>query len=475
MDTITPILESNSIFFIGKEYNTMINIFRQIGNLVRKEPGLTFFINQIGSSEHIYRQGKVKTIQSHLLRQHNVLNRVRDTYSYKGKTFTPAAVLLQGLKTIVNFHVAYLVGNPVSLTGTPKVVEEMNKVYRNGLYEKTDWKILNELITYGNAFEYVYLDENRKIRSKVFRNKDSYPIYDDNNEYRYFVEYWKNAFDGDEHYVIYYPTHVDTYFNSKLVDSKPNLTGLPIHYVTMDESDYSQFGDSFMLDLIPIMDKIEYLISKLDDAITTLSLNPLLSITGANLGEKDMIDSNIAGAVINLDEGCEAKYVNAVMDYNCIKYELDQLYQNLNMIAAVPSSILGQSNISNVSENTTSIIYQLTENRGKQNIMSLVDGFKSRWEKIRTLLAITGVHISDEDFESLNVSFNINRPVDTKNDFANMKIQYECGAISKRTFIEKSPYTGDSAQELQRLADENKDIFEELPEAETTTEQTDEV
>lgn len=449
----------------------MINFFRQKDFLARKEPGLSYFKEQIESSEHVYRQGKVKTIQNHLLRVHNVKNRAANTYTFKGKTFTPAVVLLQGLKTIVNFHVAYLVGNPVSLTGTPKAVETFNKAYTNGLYQKTDWKILNELITYGNAFEYIYLDYDGKIKSKVFRNKDSYPIYDDNGEYRYFVEYWKNTSDGDEHYIIYYPTHVDTYLNNRLIESKPNISGLPIHYTSMDVSEFDIFGDSFMLDLIPIMDKIEALISKLDDAISTLSLNPLLTITGANLGEKDMVDSNIAGAVINLEEGNEAKYVNAEMDYNCIKYELDQLYQNLNMIAAVPSSILGQSNISNVSENTTSIIYQLTENRGKQNIMSLIDGFKLRWEKMRTLLSLTGVEISDEDFETLNVSFNINRPVDTKNDFTNMKIQYECGAISKRTFIEKSPYTGDSAQELQRLADENKDIFEELPEA---TEQAEE-
>lgn len=422
------------------------------------EPGLTWFKNQIGSSEHTYRQSKVNMIQRHLLREHNVNQRLQRTYNFKGKAFTPAAIILQGIKTVINFHTAYLVGNPVSITGTPKAVEQMNNCYRKGIYSKIDWQILNDLITYGNAFEYVYLDNNGVIRSKIFRNRDSYPIYDDNLNYRYFVEHWKSKPKGEEHFVIYYPTHIDTYVNNRLVSSIENYTGLPIHYVTMDKAEYDQFGDSIVLDLIPIQDKIEGLLSKLDDAITTLSLNPVGVITGAKMTETDMVDSNVAGAVLNLEEGNTFDYANATMDYYSIKYEFDQLYQQFNLVAAIPSSILGQNNIANVSENSMSMVYQLTENRGKQNMNSLIEGFRQRWEYIRKLMELTNNPISDDDFESLNVSFNISKPIDTKQNMENMKMQYDMGALSKRTIMELSPYTTDSAQELQRLADEGKSI-----------------
>lgn len=422
------------------------------------EPGLTWFKNQIGSSEHTYRQSKVNMIQRHLLREHNVNQRLQRTYNFKGKAFTPAAIILQGIKTVINFHTAYLVGNPVSITGTPKAVEQMNNCYRKGIYSKIDWQILNDLITYGNAFEYVYLDNNGVIRSKIFRNRDSYPIYDDNLNYRYFVEHWKSKPKGEEHFVIYYPTHIDTYVNNRLVSSIENYTGLPIHYVTMDRAEYDQFGDSMLLDLIPIQDKIEGLLSKLDDAITTLSLNPVGVITGAKMTETDMVDSNVAGAVLNLEEGNTFDYANATMDYYSIKYEFDQLYQQFNLVAAIPSSILGQNNIANVSENSMSMVYQLTENRGKQNMNSLIEGFRQRWEYIRKLMRLTNNPISDDDFESLNVSFNISKPIDTKQNMENMKMQYNMGALSKRTIMELSPYTTDSAQELQRLADEGKSI-----------------
>ena len=38
----------------------------------------------------------------------------------------------------------------------------------------------------------------------------------------------------------------------------------------------------------------------------------------------------------------------------------------------------------------------------------------------------------------------------------NMKMQYECGAMSRQTIIDKSPYTTDTALELQRIEDEAK-------------------
>lgn len=428
------------------------------------EPGLSFFKQEIAKSEHTYRQAQVIKIKRHLQREHSVLNRAAEKFTFKNKEFIPAAIVLQGIKTVINFHTAYLVGNPVTITGTPAAVEFINKIYRKGIYSKTDWKILSELMTYGNAFEYVYLDGDGTIKSKVFRNSDSYPIYDSNMNYTHFVEYWKNPADNVEYFNIYYPTHVDTYVKGRLVSSKTNFTGLPIHYTTMDKAKYDQYGDSMVLDLIPIQDKIEGLLSKLDDAITTLSLNPVGVVKGNRITETDMINTNISGAVLNLDVDADFKYANAEMDYNNIKYELDQLYQQFNMIAAIPSSILGQSNIANVSENSMSMVYQLTENRGKQNMNSLIEGFRQRWNHIRTLMQIYDKTIPDDDFDSLNVSFNINKPTDTKQNMENIKTQFEIGAISKRTVMELSPYTTDSAQELQRLEDEGKSIYSTVEE-----------
>ena len=83
---------------------------------------------------------------------------------------------------------------------------------------------------YGNAFEYVFLDGDT-IRSHVIPNESAFPVYDDNYNYTSFVEHWKDLdLGGDDHYIVYYPDRVETYLNRNLVETRPNLTGLPIHY-----------------------------------------------------------------------------------------------------------------------------------------------------------------------------------------------------------------------------------------------------
>ena len=239
-----------------------------------------------------------------------------------------------------------------------------------------------------------------------------------------------------------------------MIDTKVNLTGLPIWYSGMDKTKFDKFGDPFILDLIPLMNTIELLLSKLDDAVTTLSLQPLGVVSGQRIDSS--IPNNIVGTVLNLEDGSTFQYASATMDRESIKLELDYIIQQFYAIACVPSSILGQSNVANVSETSITMLYQQTDNFCKQYIASMQEGFSKRLEYIRKLLEIKNHTISDDVFDSISISFNVNRPVDNKSDMENMKMQYECGAMSRQTIIDKSPYTTDTALELQRIEDEAK-------------------
>lgn len=411
-----------------------------------------WFESEIKKNKYTDRISRINTIDEYLRREHKVLS--RPNFEFKEKTFETAKIILQTLKSIIKFHASYIVGNPVSITGDKEFVAYLNSMYKKGNFNKIDLNIAKDLISFGDAFEYVYLDENNNIQSKVIRNKDSYPIYDSMGKYYSFVEYWKDSDTRADMYVVYYPDKVEIYENHKLIDSKINLTGLPIWYSAMEKSKYDKFGDCFPLDLIPLMDTIENLLSKLDDAVTTLSLNPLGVVSGQRIDSS--IPNNIAGTVLNLEDGSEFKYANANMDRNSVKLELDYIIQQFYACACVPSSILGQSNVANVSETSITMLFQQTDNFARMYIMSLLEGFNTRLEYIRKLMEYQGKTISDEIFDSINFEFNVARPVDTKADFENMKIQYDAGALSRRTFIDKSKYTTNTPLELERLADEAK-------------------
>lgn len=411
-----------------------------------------WFMQEIRKMKYTDRIGRVNDIDEYLRRDHKVL--LRPNFEFKEKTFETAKIILQTLKSIIKFHTSYICGNPISITGDKELVSYLNKIYKKGNYNKTDLEVTKDLITYGDAFEYVYMDEDDIIRSKVIRNKDSYPIYDGNGNYTNFVEYWKDEDTRKDHYVVYYPDKVEIYEDRVLVDTKANLTGLPIWYSSMDKARYDKFGDPFILDLIPLMDSIENLLSKLDDAVTTLSLNPLGVVSGQRIDSA--IPTNITGTVLNLEDGSDFKYASVDMDRESIKLELDYIIQQFYAVACVPSSILGQSNVANVSETSITMLYQQTDNIARQYIVSLTEGFMTRLHYIRKLMELKGVEITDEVFDSISVSFNVSRPVDNKSDMENMKMQYDCGAISRQTIIDKSPYTTDTALELERIESEKE-------------------
>ena len=411
-----------------------------------------WFESEIKKIRYTDRITRVEDIDSYLRREHDIL--LRPNFEFKEKTFETAKIILQTLRSIIRFHVGYICSNPVSLTGDKELVSYLNKVYKKGNYNKIDMEVAKDIITYGDAFEYVYLDEKDNIKSKIIKNKDSYPIYDGNGVYTNFVESWKDLDTNKTHYIVYYPEKVEIYEDRNLIDIKANLTGLPIWYSGMDKTKYDKFGDPFILDLIPLINTIESLLSKLDDAVTTLSLSPLGVVSGQRIDSS--IPDNIVGAILNLEDGSTFNYASAIMDKESIKLELDYIIQQFYAIACVPSSILGQSNVANVSETSITMLYQQCDNFCKQYIASMQEGFTKRLEYMRKLIEIKGMTIDDDVFDSISISFNVNRPVDNKSDMENMKMQYECGAMSRQTIIDKSPYTTDTALELQRIEDEAK-------------------
>ena len=439
--------------------NTIKDFFETSSGGIMSKNSKYWFEEEVEKPKYKTRIETVDDINDYLLREHKVS--LREDFEFKGKTFETAKIILQSLRSIIKFHVGYICSNPISLTGDSQVVSDMTNIYKKGNFHKRDMEIAKDLLTYGDCFEYLFLDDKDRICSKIIRNKDSYPIYNSDGKYTHFVEFWKDEDTRDDHYVVYYPDKVEIYINHELVDTKVNLSGLPRGYSSLDKSKNDMFGDPFILDLIPVMDSIEQLLSKLDDAVSTLSLNPIGVVTGQRIDSN--IPNNITGVVLNLEDNSTFQYASANMDRESIKLELDYLIQMFYSVACVSSVLTGSSNIANVSENSTTMIFYQTDNFCKQFITAMKEGFVTRFEQIRKLLEIKGMTIDDELFDTLDFCFNVNRPVDNKSDMENMKLQYECGAISKQTIIDKSPYTTDVALELERLKQESEEAEKEEP------------
>lgn len=418
-----------------------------MGTLFKSKP---WFYEEIDETEHTKRIGKVFKIREYLLRRHKVLQ--RPDYEWKGETYQTAKIVLNNVKSFITSHAAFCVGQPISISGDKDVVSRYNLLYKQGGYSKTDYQIATDLYTYGNAFEYPYID-NGIIRSHIIANEDAYPVYNEDYEYTHFIEYWRDISNGGHKYAnVYYPKRVDRYRDNKLLESKINSTGLPIHYSAMTKSEYPQFGEGIMEDLVPLMDQIEYLLSKIDDTTTTLLLNPLAVVSGTRIDES--IPKDICGVNLNLEEG-ELKYPEIHLDYNTINMLLNKYIEFLFSKAGIPSVIMGQSNVSNLSEVSLKMLFFQMENMARETTVSMKDGILKRLAYIRKLLKTQDIKLSDEAFDTLDVNFNFSRPIDTKSLMEELQIQRKMGCISRHTVIDKSPHTVDTAEEIKRIEEEN--------------------
>lgn len=405
----------------------------------------TWFSDEVIKGYHTTRIANARNNKDYLAGVHKVI--LRENSQHKGKELVTRKTILQYAKTILKFHTTYLLGKQVSLTGDEETVKHINDIYKKGLYSTTDYEILDRVNKFGDAFEYVYIDTDGKIKSKVFDSADSYPVYTDSGEYIAFIEHWTDAYSGISYYNVHYPDKVEYWSNEggreMLIESKTNLSGLPIHYHNFNDSDYC-FGESMLTDIIPIIDELEDVLSKMGDAIYVNSLNPLPVAVGQMI--EGTIPADAIGYVLNMDVG-SFNYATATMDYNTIKLYLDNVKQFLNDIASMPSVLSGNSNVSNVSSVSLSMLFHMANVKAMETQMWLNKGMQQRFDKFKKLLGMIGTNV-DGDIE---VEYNISIPVAMNDVINNLKAMKDMGAISIDTIMEKSGIIKDNSVEKIRI------------------------
>lgn len=436
----------------------MNKLDRYISEVYNNNP--YWMVDEVQQAHHISRISKVLNNKTYLNGRHKILE--KEDIRYKEKELITAKTILQTAKSIIKFHNSYIMGKRTSLSGSDEMVKQYNNVLRHGKFDLLNYKIVDTLNCYGDAYEYVFYN-GKKITSKLIASSDGFPIYDDEGSYVGFIEHWTDVISNVSYYNIFSDNKVDKITNRGgnyiLEESVINLTGLPIHYINGENKEDDNFGRSILDDIRPILDRLEYLLNKMDDAITVLSLNPIAYTTGQRI--EGTVSADAIGYLINLEDG-EFKYAVANLDSASIKLLYDALIQQLQMVSGVPSIAFGQTNIANVSEVSLKLIYQNLDNHCRQLEMYLKDGFNDRFDKIEVLLNKKGIRFNEEDY--CQVLINYNRPIDSSEVLEQLSKQYNDGAMSKRTYIEKSPLTDNVDVELERIAEEGKTVEVEVVE-----------
>ena len=414
-----------------------------------------WFIEEVQSVTNQQRVMNVLNLKDYLDGKHKILQKQNEKFA--GKEYVPRKIVLNHALTLLNFQTSFLLQNPVTITGKERIVKEYQKVNQQGKYDRLNYRILDKMLKYGQVYEYVYLENNKTIKSKLIDASEGFPVWNDENEMIAFIQAY--TVNGVDYYIVYSEDVVETYNNKggqlRLTGRYANLSGLPVVYKTMNEVNENE-GKSELENWISILDSLEDLISKATDAYYKY-ITGVPVITGQQLkGEGLPVD--IVGAGLNLDDGATFEFVSNKFDSNAFDTLYETLLNALYTVAHLPAIAVGRTDISNVSTEAVRILYQMALMKAGQNEQYVKEGIEQRFERIRKLLEYKGVTFTDDEFDSLGLVFSYQLPSSDKEVIENMKALREMGGLSLQTMIEQNPYVHDVQQEMMRLKEENATI-----------------
>lgn len=447
--------QSWGVFFNLLERND--NMSRDLQNKLDKyvkeyhENRPDWFLEEVSTVANQQRVVNVMDLKDYLSGVHQITTRANEMYN--GKEFVPRKIILQYAKTLLNFQTAYLLQNPITLTGNEKVVKAYQSVNKKGKYDRLNLNILDKVNKYGMVAEYVYLDKGI-IKSKLIDSSASYPIYDHENNLIAFIEaYMSNAVD---YYVVYTDEVVYQYDNNggelRLTGQYANLSGLPIVYHNQNELIDTE-GRSDLEDYISILDSMEDLISKYVDGFYKY-MNPIPVAIGQQL-KGDGLPTQIVGGGITLDDGSDFKMVSNQLDYQSFKTIYSTLLQALLDVSQTPAVSMNKTDISNLSEVSIKLLFSLANIKAGFSEQFMREGIEQRFDKVRMLLGYKGVTFNDDEYETLDMVFRYNMPSNDKEIIDNLKVLDEMGAISLESILSNSPFTSDIQMEMKRLSEDN--------------------
>ncbi|WP_420826596.1 phage portal protein [Sporosarcina limicola] len=408
-----------------------------------------WFLEEVGSVANQQRMADVEKKKDYLMGYHNILN--LPSFMYNGESITPRKIVLNTAKTLLQFQAQFLLKNPVVLTGSEVMIDQFNKVNKLGKFNGKNMRILNELLKFGSCSEYIFINKNGYIDSKIIPSDEGTPVWNHHNEMIAFVQSY--VFDGISYYTVYTDDTVQEYTNEdgsiRLVSQHANLSELPIYYHTHNE--YSEVeGRSALDDFVGLLDNMELLLSKTIDNTYMYSAG-IPVVTGQRLTGGAGIPKEVSGGGLSLDDGSTFEFVSNDIDVEAFETLYDKLNQSLLDVSATPAVSMNKTDISNLSEVSIKLLFSLAEVKASENEGYLRDGMMERYDKIRKLLIYKNILISDDEYASLDLLFKYNQPQNETETIANLKTLRELQALSMESLMEHSPYTTDVKQEVSRM------------------------
>lgn len=413
-----------------------------------------WFVSETCNQRHRDRVRKIIEIKEYLDNHREVDNRL---IKIDGKWIRPTKLKLNFANILLEHNISFLLKNPVTLIcgDDVKTLKEYQDIYKKGRFKRIDAKIYEDMKAYGQVFEYLYFGHYGKIQGKVLLPENSYPVYTDTGDYVAFIYHFMTE-KYVEYYTVYYEDRVEEYNTIsgkvKLISTYRNYSGLPIPYRIPSKVNHLE-GKGDVENWKIIIDNMEKLTAKYQDALYKFITGiPVLSGTKLTITKdgKGGIDQDTVGQVLQLEDGSTFDFKQNKTDYQSMKLLHDTLFNHLLISSCVPAVSMNAQDVSNLSETSIRMMYQLAILKAGIDSQYMLDGFYIRWEQMRRMLEYKGIECDGE----MDCEFIMEIPQNAKEVIENLKTLREIKGISFENMLAKNPYTQDITGEKEKIENE---------------------
>lgn len=295
------------------------------------------------------------------------------------------------------------------------------------------------------------------------------PYYDEFMNLEMFIEEFKiQKLDGTEQRISRVFTEETTteFVGEKdtwlAKEENENLFGLPI--IAYVNAEFHRQIISDIEQIQPLVEELERVFSDFGDTIR-YHADPLLVAFGQKLPDMPAR----TGKILNFEKGADVKYLTWDQNVGAIEYYVKQLKELIFELTMTPKILINPATVSNLSGVALRIMYSPASIKANAKELALMAGMWKRYELLAKYFELkTGREV---DMNELEINFARTVPTNESELINNVLMMYSAGLLSRETALQLAPYVEDPQKELEKMNEENEDVYakqweEELSEGE---------
>lgn len=350
------------------------------------------------------------------------------------------------VKTFIDEEVSFMVGAPITYSSLN--VDVINDINYNLSNACIDTKLANNMLIFGEAYEFYYLNSDGDFSVKVFNPLNSYCYEDTEEKAQLFMYFYKKDLDEkiyieviDDEFIY----HLDDSFN-QIENPTPHIfKHVPVGIAKLANG----LEDTIYASIKSLQDAYEILLSDWSNEISDTRLAYLM-FTGGEVDEKSAKLMKELGIIQSPEPNAKVEYIvkNINSDFyntyrNLLKEDIYRAAQHIDNQTQVQSNTSG----SMLATRLNCLRIKITT----QN-QSLVFCIKERIKNLFIYLSATQNKLYD--FKEIQIKPQLNLP---KNDVEVAQIISQLnGKISTRTAIEQLSFITNGQAEYDKMLEEEK-------------------